>query len=95
MKNTHAKSEKWFDVTKYPTINFKSTDITQTATGYEAKGKLNMHGIEKEIVLPFTFENNIFKGKLTINRLDYNVNTAEPNHGSSIFKVDIDVPVTK
>src|ERR1700684_4255523 len=28
MKNTHAKSEKWFDVAKYPTINFTSKEIT-------------------------------------------------------------------
>jgi hypothetical protein len=30
-----------------------------------------------------------------VNRLDYNINTAEPNHGGSNFKVDIEVPVTK
>src|ERR1700754_4740839 len=36
MKNTHAKSEKWFDAEKYPTIKFKSSSITKTATGYSA-----------------------------------------------------------
>ncbi len=95
MKNTHAKSEKWFDADKYPTIGFTSSSIIKTSTGYEAKGTLSMHGVQKEIVIPFSFENNIFKGSFTINRLDYNINTAEPNHGSSNFKVDIEVPVTK
>ncbi len=95
MKNTHAKSEKWFDADKYPTIGFTSSSIIKTSTGYEAKGTLSMHGVQKEIVIPFTFENNIFKGSFTVNRLDYNINTAEPNHGSSNFKVDIEVPVTK
>jgi polyisoprenoid-binding protein YceI len=95
MKNTHAKSEKWFDAEKYPMIQFTSSAITKIASGYEAKGTLNMHGVQKEIVIPFTFDDNIFKGSITVNRLDYNINTAEPAHGSSTFKVDIAVPVTK
>ncbi len=95
MKNTHAKSEKWFDAEKYPTIEFTSSAITKTADGYEAKGILSMHGVQKEVVIPFTFQDNTFKGTLTVNRLDYNINTAEPNHGAGSFKVDISVPVTK
>ncbi|HXB07077.1 MAG TPA: YceI family protein [Puia sp.] len=95
MKNTHAKSEKWFDVEKFPTIIFASSAITKTSAGYEAKGMLTMHGVQKEVVIPFTFDNNVFKGSLMVNRLDYNINTAEPNHGASNLKVDIEVPVTK
>jgi polyisoprenoid-binding protein YceI len=95
MKNTHAKSEKWFDAEKYPTIKFTSSAITKTASGFEAKGTLDMHGVQKEITLPFTFTNNVFAGSLDINRLDYNVNVAEPAHGAAKFKVDISVPVTK
>jgi polyisoprenoid-binding protein YceI len=95
MKNTHAKSEKWFDAEKYPTIQFTSSAITKAGSGYEAKGILNMHGVQKEIVIPFTFDDNVFKGTITVNRLDYNINTAEPAHGASTFKVDISLPVTK
>jgi polyisoprenoid-binding protein YceI len=40
MKNTHAKSDKWFDAEKYPTITFVSTSITKSATGYDEKGNL-------------------------------------------------------
>ena len=95
MKNTHAKSEKWFDAAKYPTIEFTSSSIAKTATGYEAKGILNMHGVQKEIVLPFNFADNVFTGNFEVNRLDYNINTAEPEHGAAKFKVSISVPVTK
>lgn len=95
MKNIHAKSEKWFDAAKYPTIRFTSSSIAKTASGYEAKGILDMHGVQKEIVLPFNFADNIFTGNLEVNRLDYNINTAEPAHGSATFKVSISVPVTK
>jgi polyisoprenoid-binding protein YceI len=95
MKNTHAKSEKWLDAVKYPVIKFVSTSISKTGTGFEAKGTLDMHGVQKEIMLPFTFENNVFKGNLEVNRLDYNVNTAEPKHGAAVLKVEITVPVSK
>ena len=95
MKNTHAVSEKWFDAAKYPLIKFTSSSVNRTSSGFEAKGTLDMHGVQKEITLPFTFLNNTFTGHLEVNRLDYNINTAEPNHGSSVFKIDISVPVTK
>jgi polyisoprenoid-binding protein YceI len=95
MKNTHAKSEKWFDAAKYPLIKFTSTSIAKTAAGFEAKGKLDMHGVQKDIVLPFTFTGNVFSGNIEVNRMDYNINTAEPNHGAAKFKVSIVVPVTK
>ena|ERR1043166_5672329 len=95
MKNTHAKSAMWLDAEKYPVIQFTSTTISKTAGGYEAKGTLDMHGIQKEITVPFTFNDNVFAGSIDVNRLDYNINTAEPNHGGSKFKVDISVPVSK
>lgn len=93
MKNTHAKSDKWFDAEKYPAITFTSNVISKTATGYVATGMLNMHGVQKQISIPFTFNNNVFEGSFEINRLDYNINPSEPDHGSAKFKVSISVPV--
>jgi len=95
MKNTHAKSAKWFDADKYPLITFTSSEITSTATGYQAKGTLEIHGVKKDVVIPFTFQNNTFISSFDINRMDYNINTAEPDHGASVLKVEITVPVTK
>jgi polyisoprenoid-binding protein YceI len=95
MKNTHAKSPKWFDAEKYPLIKFTSSSISKAASGYEAKGILEMHGVQKEITIPFTFDNNTFAGSIEVNRMEYNVNTAEPDHGAQKFKVSISVPVTK
>jgi polyisoprenoid-binding protein YceI len=99
MKNTHAKSDKWFDADKYPTISFTSTAISKTATGFEAKGNLQIHGVTKEFTIPFTFQKTatggIFTSSFDINRLDFNINTAEPNHGASQVKVDLNIPVTK
>ena len=99
MQNTHAKSPMWFDAEKYPVISFTSSEITKTSAGYEAKGNLQIHGVTKEFTIPFTFEKNedggVFNSSFDINRLDFNINTAEPNHGATALKVDISVPVTK
>jgi polyisoprenoid-binding protein YceI len=95
MKNTHAKSDKWLDAAKYPVIRFTSKSIAKTANGFEALGTLDFHGVQKEITLPFTFVDNVFAGGFEVNRLDYNVNKEEPDHGASVLKVTLNVPGTK
>jgi polyisoprenoid-binding protein YceI len=100
MKNTHAKSDKWFDSEKYPTISFTSSSITKTSTGYEAKGRLTMHGVTKDFIIPFSFTKNgnggVFASGFEINRLDFNIQTPEPDLGAAtIFKVDLNIPVHK
>ena len=97
MKNRHAKSDKWFDAEKYPTINFTSDKISKTAQGYSADGTLEIHGIKKAITVPFTFLNNTFKSSFSVNRLDYGVGTMEgmEKKVSNEIKLDLSVPVTK
>lgn len=94
MQNTHAKSAQWFDVEKYPAIRFTSSAITKTAAGYEAKGILDMHGVQKEIVIPFTFQNNTFAGSFEVARNDFNLNPSNGKAGK-VIKVELSVPVTK
>ncbi|NOT73600.1 MAG: YceI family protein [Cyclobacteriaceae bacterium] len=95
MKNQHAKGAGWFDAEKYPTIAFTSSAITKTSTGYEAKGTLDMHGVKKEITLPFTFMNNIFAGGFEVNRMDFNLDDGKHAKMAPTLKVSITVPVTK
>ena len=95
MKNTHAKSANWFDAEKYPTIAFTSSSISKTAAGFEAKGFLEMHGVKKEIVLPFTFANNTFSANIEVNRLDFNIDDGKHPKMLPTMKVSINVPVTK
>jgi polyisoprenoid-binding protein YceI len=95
MKNTHAKSDKWLDAAKYPVIRFTSKSIKKTDVGYEATGTLDFHGVQKEVTIPFTFINNTLAGQFEVNRLDYKINTEEPNHGAQLLKVSLNVPVTK
>jgi len=93
LKNNHAKSPLWFDAKKYPYIKFVSTAITKSAAGFEAKGDLEMHGVKKQVTLPFTFTNNTFKGTLSVNRKDYGI-IGQGDVGNTV-KLDIVVPVTK
>jgi polyisoprenoid-binding protein YceI len=97
MKNLHAKSERWLDSEKYPPISFVSTTIKKTAAGYDASSNLQMHGVTKEVTIPFTFQKTttggIFTGTFDIDRLDYNINTAEPNDGEKALKIDLNIPV--
>jgi len=99
MKNTHAKSAKWFDAEKYPTIKFTSSAITAEASGYVAKGTLEIHGVAKDFSMPFTFTQKdaggVFNASFDINRMDFKINTEEPAHGAAVVKVDISVPVSK
>jgi len=95
MRNTHAKSANWFDAEKYPTIAFSSTSITKTSAGFEAKGTLEMHGIKKEIVLPFTFTNNTFSGNIEVSRADFSLDDGKHPKMAPTLKVAITVPVTK
>ncbi len=95
MKNTHAKSANWFDVEKYPTIAFSSSSITKTASGYEAKGILDMHGIKKEITMPFTFANNTFASTFELNRHDFKLDDGKHEKMIPNMKVSLTVPVTK
>jgi polyisoprenoid-binding protein YceI len=97
MQNTHAKSEKWFDVAKYPSIKFTSDAITKTAKGYQAAGTLEMHGEKKAIIIPFTFVKTparaVFNGSFDVNRLDFKI--GEPGgKASEVIKLEISVPVS-
>ena len=95
MKNTHAKSANWFDVEKYPLIAFTSSAITKTGSGFEAKGTLEVHGVKKEITLPFTFTSNTFAANIEVNRMDFNLDDGKHPKMLPTMKVSINVPVTK
>jgi len=97
LKNRHAKNDKWLDSDKYPDITFKSTKFLKTAAGYAVKGILTMHGIQKEITIPFTFSNQIFKGNFSVNRMDYKIGNMEgmSKKVSNEIKIDFVVPVTR
>jgi polyisoprenoid-binding protein YceI len=70
-----------FDVAKFPQARFSATQITRTASGYEAAGQLTIRGVTRAARLAFTFreasENGAavgyLAGKTAVRRLDYGV----------------------
>jgi len=97
MKNKHATSNKWFDAEQFPAIEFQSSKFSKTESGYSVTGKLKMHGVEKEVRIPFTFKSEVFASKFSVNRLDYGVGTMKGSSKkvSNEIKLDISIPVTK
>ena len=72
-RDKHLRNEDFFDVDKYSTICFVSTSISQKGSGFVTKGQLTMHGVTKEVSIPFTYSDGTFKGNLKISRYDYKV----------------------
>ena len=97
MKNKIAKSDNWFDADKYPSINFISSKFSKSTNGYLVEGTIEMHGTKKQIVIPFTFSSNVFKGNFSVNRTDFGVGTMEgmSKKVSNEIALEISVPVTK
>ena len=97
LKNRHAVSDDWFDADKFSYINFASSNFSKSANGFVVDGTLTMHGVKKQVRIPFTFSNNVFKGVFSVNRIDYGVGTMEgmAKKVSNEIKINISVPVTK
>lgn len=97
MQNKHAISDGWFDAAAYPSIKFKSSSISKGADGFTAKGILDMHGVQKEISIPFQVEKTEagakFKGSFEVNRLDWKIGPT--GKASQVLKLNVSVPVTK
>jgi len=88
-RDKHLKNEDFFNVVVYPTICFESTSITKLNDTYITKGNLILHGITKDVEIPFSFKNNTFTGALEINRLDYGL-----GEGTGTFMVSDKVKIT-
>ena len=81
-RDQDLRSKRFFNVEKYPTIQFSSSEITSVA-GKKAKikGTLDMHGVKREVVLdaeflgkgtdPWGNQRYGFHASTTINRKDW------------------------
>ncbi|GHO54022.1 YceI family protein [Ktedonobacter robiniae] len=49
-RDGHLRGADFFDVEKYPTISFKSTNVERAGDGYKVTGDLTIHGVTKSVV---------------------------------------------
>ena len=84
-RNNHLKSADFFDVEKYPTLNFKSTSLKKTAENkYQLSGDLTIHGATKPVSMTLLYKGTVenpmskkptagFQITGTIKRSDFNI----------------------
>jgi polyisoprenoid-binding protein YceI len=84
-RDAHLRNPDFFEVEKYPEITFESTRIEKKGKDFVAHGTFSMHGVSKEIAIPFTANGTFvneeskqkmlgFTGKVELNRRDYGIN---------------------
>lgn len=90
-RDAHLRTADFFDVEKFPEITFQSRRIETKGKQLIAHGTFTMHGVAKEMALPFTI-NGVSKdpktGKVTlgvtarttINRRDFGINFSRPDN---------------
>ncbi|BCM92897.1 hypothetical protein IAD21_04781 [Abditibacteriota bacterium] len=109
-RDNHLKSPDFFDAAKYPEMTFKSKHVARNGAGFRVMGAFTMHGVTRDIVIPFIaagpvkdgfgFIRSSVKANFDINRQDYSVkwNQKLDNGGmalSDIVHVELDLEATK
>lgn len=77
-RDKDMKSDKYFHVSKYPKIRFKSSKVEKKGDKYQTTGTLTMKDISKTVTLPFEANTNAdgtisLSSTFEVNRLDYNI----------------------
>lgn len=100
-RDNHLRGPEFFDVAKYPEATFKSTRIEKRAEGYYAVGNFTMHGISKEVAMPFKVGGKAnFHGKtrlgidagLTVNRQDFGITwNSKLDNGGLVIGDDVKI----
>ena len=96
-RDEHLRSSDFFDVAKFPEITFKSTAIRAVGEAYEMDGTFSMHGISKEVTIPFELTSKTgypsARIRWSLNREDYGIyfeHTTEKNFLSKEILIEID-----
>jgi polyisoprenoid-binding protein YceI len=106
MRDKDLKSEKFFDVAKYPTITFKSKKVEAVSAGkLKITGDLTIHGVTKEAVLdvegptppvkdPWGNTRVAASATTKVNRQDYGVKwNANMDGGGVVVGDDVNITI--
>ena len=110
MRDDDLRSANFFDIAKYPEITFQSSRIEKQGDSYVCAGTLTMHGVSKEVSVPFTILGKIkdpwgntrmgLESELKIDRRDWGLMYSKTlDNGGLIvgndIKIDINVEAVK
>ena len=101
-RDKHLLSPDFFDVKKYPEITFKSKKIQKQSKNYVMIADLTMHGVTKEVQVPFKVLGIIndpmgnkrigIEAKFKINRKDYGVSWSKTmDNGGLVVSDDVTI----
>jgi polyisoprenoid-binding protein YceI len=87
-RDGHLRNADFFEVEKYPTIKFESTNVKKRGRGYVAEGNLTIKAVTKKVAISFKAHGPIVSPQagsrigivadpLVINRLDYGVGSGD------------------
>lgn len=88
----------WFNVLDFPQVIFQTTGfVSKGGNAYDAKGKLTLKGITKDVTLPFTLNINgntaTMQGATTLKRLNFNIGQGEDFTGEAPVALSVKVMV--
>ena len=104
-RDAHLRTADFFDAEKYPEIVFESTKIKKKGKGFIAAGNLSMHGVTKEIELPFEItgikddpekrrKNVGYRAQMLLDRREFKINwqhNSVPNFVGDKVKININL----
>lgn len=87
--NEAIRQSEWFDTARFPQAEFESHDIRRRGPGeYRAHGRLRLKGVEREVVVPFTWREAgitaVMEGALTLDRTAFSIGSGEWASGETI-----------
>ena len=110
MRDDDLRSANFFDIAKYPEITFQSSRIEKQGDGYTCVGTLAMHGVSKEITIPFTILGKVkdpwgntrvgLEAELKVDRRDWGLTYSKTLDSGGLvvgndIKIDLNVEAVK
>ena len=100
-RDNHLRSPDFLDVEKFPEMTFKSSSIEKSGDGYVAHGPLTIHGVSKDVAIPFTIGGTIkdprggmrfgAEASLTINCKDFGLTWNRAIEGGMLVGDDVKI----
>jgi polyisoprenoid-binding protein YceI len=105
-RDDHIRSADFFEVAKYPTMTFRSTEVRADGDDFVVVGDLSLHGVTKSVALkveangftkdPYGGTRAGFTANTELNRRDYGVTIDMPMDGGGVVvgdKIQVQVEV--